>query len=208
MSGIAQAPATLEDKWWSRTVPTADGHLMWTGSSELRWGAKRYKATRVAFRIRAGREPVGYVRPDCGTPGCVLPAHVDDQYGRQRTRQQLRALRGIGERPELCAQGHDQDVHGRLDQYGKAYCNTCSGIAHANSVGTGHGKRGTRHHGAARWAAAMDVQARYYAGDSIRSIAISIGRTYGYVHDLLVLGDTQFRTRGYHAAFHADRRRP
>jgi hypothetical protein len=200
-------PATIEEKWRTRTVPVDGGHLAWTGCPDLRWQGRTFKAGRIAFRIRTGREPVGYVRPDCGMPGCVEPTHVDDEPGRQRTRQQLRAVRGMGERPGRCAQDHNQDVHGRLDQYGKAYCNACSGIAHANSTGTGHGRKGTRHHGGARMRAALDVQARYYAGDSVRGIAVSIGRTYGYVHDLLVLADTEFRGQGYHAAFHADRGR-
>lgn len=202
----ATEPRTLEEKWWSRTVPTSDGHLMWTGAPDMRWQGRVHKSTRIAFRIGHGREPIGYVRPDCGTPGCIHPRHVEDQPGRQRTRTQLRALRGLGDRPPTCANGHDQDVHGRLDQYGKAYCNTCSGIAHANSIGTGHGRKGTRHHGDDRWTAALDVQARYYAGDSVRGIALAIGRTYGYVHDLLVLADTQFRRQGYHREFHASRR--
>ncbi|WNI19138.1 helix-turn-helix domain-containing protein [Actinacidiphila sp. ITFR-21] len=196
-------PATIEEKWRARTVPVDGGHLMWTGAPDMRWQGGRHKASHVAFTIRTGRQPVGYVRPDCGMRGCVLPEHVDDQPGRQRTRAQLRTLRGLGDRPALCAQGHHQDVHGRLDQYGKAYCNVCSAIAHANSVGTGHGRIGTRHHGADRWRVALDVQARYYAGGSIRGIALDIGRTYRYVYDLLVLTDTRLRPRGYHREFHA-----
>lgn len=51
--------------------------------------------------------------------------------------------------------------------------------------------------GAERLQAARDLQARYYAGDSIRGLATATGRSYGYVHGLLVLVGTTFRPRGF-----------
>jgi hypothetical protein len=36
-------------------------------------------AYRIAFQIRHGREPVGYVKPGCEFDGCVHPDHVEDQ---------------------------------------------------------------------------------------------------------------------------------
>ena len=51
--------------------------------------------------------------------------------------------------------------------------------------------------GAARLQAARDLQARYYAGDSIRGLAAATGRSYGYVHKLLAEVKTTFRPRGF-----------
>jgi hypothetical protein len=51
-------------------------------------------AYRVAFRLRTGREPVGYVLPDCEVPGCVV--HVDDRPGRARTAALLVGIFGQG----------------------------------------------------------------------------------------------------------------
>lgn len=117
--------ATLEAKWQARTVPAAGGHLLWTGCSYLRIRGVMYKPARIAFALRTGREPVGYVLPECGLHGCVAPAHVEDQPGRQRIRAALRAVNGMAARPAVCGHGHDQAVHGRYATNGRAYCNTC-----------------------------------------------------------------------------------
>lgn len=44
--------------------------------------------------------------------------------------------------------------------------------------------------------AAYAAQARYQAGVSVRAIAEEIGRSYGYVHRLLLLVGTDMRPRG------------
>jgi hypothetical protein len=41
-------------------------------------------AYRIAFQIRWGREPVGYVKPGCEYDGCVHPEHVEDQPMREQ----------------------------------------------------------------------------------------------------------------------------
>lgn len=50
--------------------------------------------------------------------------------------------------------------------------------------------------GAEREQLTADVAARYAAGGSVRGIALSIGRSYGFVHRLLVEGDVPLRGRG------------
>lgn len=74
-------PATShEDVFWRRAQPTDGGHLLWPYSSiGPRVGNRRISAYRIAFRIGNGRDPVGYVRTGCDQPGCVHPAHVEDQ---------------------------------------------------------------------------------------------------------------------------------
>lgn len=51
--------------------------------------------------------------------------------------------------------------------------------------------------GAERLKAAHDLQARYYAGDSIRGIATATGRSYGYIQKPLAEAKTVFRPRGF-----------
>ncbi|WP_329131463.1 hypothetical protein OG552_10270 [Streptomyces sp. NBC_01476] len=116
---------TLEEKWAARTTRTEGGHLLWTGCLYLRFDNILHKPARVAFTIRTGREPIGYVRPDCGLRGCVEPTHVEDQPGRATTRAALRAVNGLPPRPPVCVHGHDQAGHGRYTTDGRAYCNTC-----------------------------------------------------------------------------------
>ncbi|MFI9553699.1 helix-turn-helix domain-containing protein [Nonomuraea endophytica] len=50
--------------------------------------------------------------------------------------------------------------------------------------------------GAEREQLTADVAARYAAGGSVRGIALSIGRSYGFVHRLLVEGGVALRGRG------------
>lgn len=118
---------TLQARWEARTIPADNGHLHWQGLAWIKYHGVLYRPARIAFTLRAGRQPVGPVWADCGLTGCVAPAHVEDGPGRQRARQQLRAIRGLPARPAVCAHGHNQTIHGRLDGDGRAYCNPCAG---------------------------------------------------------------------------------
>lgn len=80
--------ASPEDIFWRRAQPTDDGHLMWpaystTYGAHISHAGRRHSVWRIAFRIKYGREPVGKVRTGCDQPGCVHPAHVEDQPMRQ-----------------------------------------------------------------------------------------------------------------------------
>lgn len=123
---------TLDEKWAQRTQPVEGGHLEWTGERGttsgtplLRYRDQNHTAAAVAFRRRTGRDPVGHVKAECGVHQCVAPEHVEDEPGRDRLREQLRYLLGMGERPQFCRRGHDQAEHGRLLPDGVAYCRTC-----------------------------------------------------------------------------------
>lgn len=88
-----KAAATPEDLFWRRVKPTDDGHVEWTGyrnnngTPSLKHGGKLQSAYRVGFRIAAGREPEGYVRPACGRTDCVKPDHLVDRVGRAEARK-------------------------------------------------------------------------------------------------------------------------
>lgn len=56
--------------------------------------------------------------------------------------------------------------------------------------------RGARIVGAARTELATRVRRRYEAGESIRSLAEDLGRSYGFVQGLLKENDVPLRTRG------------
>ncbi|MFJ2717451.1 hypothetical protein [Streptomyces sp. NPDC087437] len=133
----APQPLTLQEKWEERTRHLDGGHLQWTGEHShgsstpvLRHRGKTYTAAGVAFRQRTGRDPVGPVKAECDIPRCVAPDHVEDEPGRQRLREQLRYLRGMGKRRPFCANGHDQEKHGRYERDGRSYCKTCKANRH------------------------------------------------------------------------------
>jgi hypothetical protein len=56
--------------------------------------------------------------------------------------------------------------------------------------------KGSRITGEGRADLAKALVERYQHGESIRSIADDIGRSYGFVHGVLVESDTEMRSRG------------
>ena len=57
-------------------------------------------------------------------------------------------------------------------------------------------KKGTRVTGTDRAKLASDLKKRYDAGESIRSLAASTGRSYGFVHRILTENGVSLRGRG------------
>jgi hypothetical protein len=57
-------------------------------------------------------------------------------------------------------------------------------------------KKGTRVTGADRSKLATSLSRRYDSGESIRSLAVSTGRSYGFVHRILTETGVTLRGRG------------
>ena len=57
-------------------------------------------------------------------------------------------------------------------------------------------RKGTRVTGADRDRLAGDLKHRYDSGESIRSLAVSTGRSYGFIHRLLTETGVKLRGRG------------
>ncbi|GAA1760694.1 MULTISPECIES: helix-turn-helix domain-containing protein [Luedemannella] len=57
-------------------------------------------------------------------------------------------------------------------------------------------EKGRRIVGAERTTLAKDLVKRYTAGESIRALAASTGRSYGFVHRVLTESGVQLRQRG------------
>ncbi|MQA85173.1 MAG: transcriptional regulator [Streptosporangiales bacterium] len=57
-------------------------------------------------------------------------------------------------------------------------------------------KKGTRVTGAERDKLADELKKRYNAGESIRSLAASTGRSYGFIHRILTESGVSLRGRG------------
>jgi hypothetical protein len=57
-------------------------------------------------------------------------------------------------------------------------------------------KKGTRVTGADRTKLASDLKKRYNSGESIRSLAASTGRSYGFIHRILSENGVTLRGRG------------
>lgn len=57
-------------------------------------------------------------------------------------------------------------------------------------------RKGTRVTGTDRSKLAADLKSRYDAGESIRSLASSTGRSYGFIHRILTENGVNLRGRG------------
>ncbi len=57
-------------------------------------------------------------------------------------------------------------------------------------------RKGTRVTGPDRSKLATDLKSRYDAGESIRSLAASTGRSYGFIHRILTESGVTLRGRG------------
>ena len=57
-------------------------------------------------------------------------------------------------------------------------------------------RKGTRVTGADREKLAAKLQQRYGAGESIRALAASTGRSYGFIHRILAESGVTLRSRG------------
>ena len=57
-------------------------------------------------------------------------------------------------------------------------------------------RKGTRVTGTDRSKLAADLQGRYDAGESIRSLATATGRSYGFIHRILTEHGVALRGRG------------
>lgn len=127
-----RAAASVTDLFHARTEPLDGGHLRWTGSTStaglasVRYAGRQHTALRIAFRIQHGREPVGHCSTECGQPGCVAPAHVDDDTTRTRTRAVYASLIGTESPAETCRRGHAAAEHRRYRRDGRPYCQPCT----------------------------------------------------------------------------------
>jgi hypothetical protein len=74
----------------------------------------------------------------------------------------------------------------------------CSGrfVVHREDGVTETLRKGTRVTGADRTKLASDLQKRYSAGESIRALAASTGRSYGFIHRILAESGVSLRSRG------------
>jgi hypothetical protein len=132
-----QRAVPLADKLAVSVVPL-DGtsHAVWSGKRNhgtpvIRHRGNEVSAAAVVYEAHYGRPPKGMAKSDCHVDGggpelCMNPAHILDEDDRQRERRQLRALMGLEAPGGVCAGGHDQTVHGKVEPSLRVYCGTCA----------------------------------------------------------------------------------
>ncbi|MFS0695094.1 hypothetical protein [Streptomyces nitrosporeus] len=123
---------TLAEKWRTLVREDVNGHMTWTGRTAhgtitpvMTHRSKTYTARSVAYEIRSGRTPVGYVKPNCGRADCIAPDHLDDEQDRIRDRAELGRMLGRQSHITECTRGHAVAEHRRYLPDGSGYCGTC-----------------------------------------------------------------------------------
>ncbi|WP_318205339.1 hypothetical protein [Streptomyces sp. SCL15-4] len=115
--GGLKAAGSLEDFYWRRTRPVDGGHIEWTGARNtkgvpiIHWKRTSHSALRIAYKIRAGHEPIGYAHVTCTHPGCVAPSCVADsavtpRKGHHRLGPGVKPLTSREEIVRLLTAGH------------------------------------------------------------------------------------------------------
>ncbi|MFI7010005.1 hypothetical protein [Streptomyces sp. NPDC050145] len=129
LPSIVQRVPSLEEKWAANTRVVDGGHVEWTGSRGtcsgtpvMKYRGKSCAPAGVAFRMRTGRDPQGYVTATCERKHCVAPDHVQDEVERAAARIALRP----GPPPSgKCRWGHSWAQYVRYEPDGTAYCDRC-----------------------------------------------------------------------------------
>lgn len=92
------------------SVPTTNGHIIWSGPASITIKGHVYTPGQLAWHVAHGTAPEGYVSVHCGYPGCVTPDHLMDAAGRRElhgTEATYAAHRRRGEPPcDDCKTAH------------------------------------------------------------------------------------------------------
>ena len=97
-----QQPRTLSSIVDGGTTRLFGGHLAWTGSLKVHFQGGTYTPRQAVFLLDRGRKPSGPVRTECGTEGCVLPAHITDTDERGECGTRPGYQRHLREGTEIC----------------------------------------------------------------------------------------------------------
>jgi hypothetical protein len=92
------------------SVPTTNGHTIWSGPNTITIQGHVYSPNQLAWHVAHGTAPDGYVSVHCGYPGCVTADHLLDAAGRlilHGTEAAYTAHRRRGEQPcDDCKAAH------------------------------------------------------------------------------------------------------
>ncbi|MEU6340205.1 WhiB family transcriptional regulator [Streptomyces sp. NPDC046977] len=124
------AGASVQEALDFHAVHEDAGHIGWSGTVRnghpiVKLRGQWLLASRVAFELGHGRQPVGNVKASCGRPRCLESTHLTDRRMRDDARAKVREAAGRRPPPATCAQGHNQRVFGHLKPDGVQCCTRC-----------------------------------------------------------------------------------
>lgn len=75
-------PRTIRSVFDESTFRRRDGHMVWTGLTEVKIDGRKYSPKQLSFTFNRGHFPDGNVLVDCDVPQCVNPRHLTDRAER------------------------------------------------------------------------------------------------------------------------------
>lgn len=130
-------------------------------------------------------------------PPCVAAPAVSDRPPRSESQEAEVSERGRTQADVERFLGAEPGVRPHADMWGGAApVHAAEGGVSASTQTTPGQEKGHRIVGAERRTLAKDLVRRYEAGESIRALASSTGRSYGFVHRVLVEAGVEIRQRG------------
>ena len=85
-------PRTMQSVFDESTTRLYNGHLAWTGLSEVKFDGRKYSPKQLAFTLDRGHFPEGKVLVDCRVAECVLARHLADQAERAQWGSPVKAV--------------------------------------------------------------------------------------------------------------------
>ncbi|MFE9735451.1 HNH endonuclease signature motif containing protein [Streptomyces sp. NPDC005863] len=207
--GTVQPPqrATLQDRFWSKVRKAADSCWVWTASSRNGYGTigtadgKQY-AHRLSYVWHHGPIAEGLVvRHRCDNPLCVRPDHLELGTKADNSRDMVergRSPRNSCAANTHCPNGHPFDESNTYWHQGSRQCRACkSEYDRRRRVATGAAARSNRLTGNARAALSKTAAERYLAGETLKEIAASVGRSTNLIRNLLAEAGVEIRPKSY-----------
>jgi hypothetical protein len=113
-------PLTLKDIFDASTKRLHDGHLAWTGKTQIRVQGRVLTPRQFCFLIDRGHHSNGRVMSDCNVSECVLPQHLADTAERSRcpSRSGYQRHLRLGETPCDGCRDANTDADNRLRRTG------------------------------------------------------------------------------------------
>lgn len=171
------------------------------GYGQLNFRGKRWSAHRLSYEAHYGPIPPGrVVRHRCDNRACVRPDHLEVGTHADNSRDMIQRGRSSRHRADRthCPSGHAFDEVNTYWWNGCRQCRACKDAHQARKrVTSGAAERSNRLTGQDRADLTAIATSRYAAGETLKEIADSCGRSRELIRALLIEAGVTIRSKQY-----------